>query len=68
MIKRYYLISLADNLHWYTEDHGVSFSERWSPSIDHAYKFSSIEEAETEILNEYFIFSRFFITELIVKE
>ena len=68
MIKKYYLISLADNLHWYTEDHGVNFYERWSPSIEHAYKFSSREEAETEILSDYFVSSRFFITELIIKE
>jgi hypothetical protein len=68
MIKKYYLISLSDNLHWYTEDHELSYYDRWSPSIEHAYRFSSREEAETEILNEYFTSNRFFITELIVKE
>ena len=68
MIRKYYLISLADNLHWYTEDHGMGYYERWSPSIEQAYKFTSREEAELEILQEYFNFNRFLITELIIKE
>lgn len=69
MITKYYLISSADNLLWYTEDHGLGYSERWSPNLSEAYRFASIEDAEHEILNDVFGgVSRFFITELIVKE
>ena len=69
MIKKYYLISSADNLLWYTEDHGLGYSERWSPNLSEAYRFASKEDAELEILNDVFAgVVRFFITELIVKE
>jgi len=67
MNRKYYLISLADNGLWYTEDHGGG--DRWSPNLSDAYKFSSRELAEYEIENDVFDgATRFFITELIVKE
>lgn len=69
MIKKYYLISSSDNGLWYTEDHGLGYSERWSPNLSEAYRFASKEDAELEILNDVFAgVVRFFITELIVKE
>lgn len=67
MVKKYYLISLADNDLWYTEDHGGG--DRWSPNLADAYRFSSRELAEIEIGNDLFDGAvRFFITELLVKE
>ena len=69
MITKYYLISSSDNGLWYTEDHGLGYSERWSPNLSEAYRFASKEDAELEILNDVFAgVVRFFITELIVKE
>ena len=69
MIVKYYLISSADNGLWYTEDHGLGYSERWSPNLAEAYKFTSRDDAEHEIINDVFGgVVRFFITELIVKE
>ncbi len=69
MITKYYLISSSDNYHWYTEDHNSSDGDRWSPNISEAYRFLSREDAELEISNDVFGgVSRFFITELIVKE
>ena len=68
MIKKYYLISSADNDLWYTDDREISGGNRWSPNLSDAYRFTSRELAEIEVTNDSFGgVLRFFITELINK-
>lgn len=62
-----YIIKDATNDLFYTEDHAIPVSDRWSPNFLHAYQFSTRYDAEQEIQNESFNSSFFLILEVTIK-
>jgi hypothetical protein len=66
-LNKYYLIQNATNNLWYTEDHAVPNSDRWSPNILDAYKHTSYADAETEITTDEFSAYEFRIVEILIK-
>jgi hypothetical protein len=52
MLTIKYLIRNATNLLWYTENHDIPMSDRWTPNILDAHQYDSITAAETEIEND----------------
>jgi len=67
MITKYYLIRNTDNNHYYTEDHGELTSDRWSLSVQDAYKFSTYADAEAEIEVDGSPYTEFIIQEILIK-
>lgn len=58
-----YIIRDATNDLFYTEDHSVPSSDRWTPNFSNAFLFDTSIDAENEIdieenLNTYFIIER----------
>lgn len=67
MLTKYYLISNATNNSWYSENHTIPMSDRWTPNILEAYKYSTYEEAFTELDIDTFPATEFRIIEIVVK-
>lgn len=62
-----YIIKDPTNNLFYTENHALPVSDRWSPDFAHAYQFASKADAEQEIVNEDFNSSFFLIFEITIK-
>jgi hypothetical protein len=66
-LTSYYIIQDATNRQYYTEDHDVPLSDRWTDVIQNAHMYASRGTAETELDADDFSSTEFRIVEVIIK-
>jgi hypothetical protein len=66
-LTSYFLIQDATNAQYYTEDHTVPLSDRWTTVIQTAHLYASRGAAETELDADEFSSIEFRIVEIIIK-
>lgn len=62
-----YIIRDATNDLFYTENHSLPLSDRWSPNFLNAFLFDTLTDAETEIDVEEYETTYFIIERVTIK-
>jgi hypothetical protein len=63
-----YVIRDATNELFYTENHSVPLSDRWSPNFLNAYLFNTLADAENEIDIEEYTNTNYMIQAITIKQ
>jgi hypothetical protein len=63
-----YVIRDATNDLYYTENHSIPLSDRWSPNFNNAHLFATLSEAETEIDTEEYLNTCFVVQPITIKQ
>jgi len=66
-LTSYYIIQDATNRQYYTENHDVPLSDRWSNIIQDAHLYANRTAAETELDADDFSSTEFRILEVIIN-